>query len=106
MIGFIVALVAELLTEHSIFRSIDAEQATVAAGIILSVLLLAAAAAASTTKDLGVGIKEAVITSLTAAQRSAASVTGAQVDRAVDNVLNKAFDLGTIYSLLADDDLL
>lgn len=74
--------------------------------VATAVLLAAAAAAAAGRQRLGLDIKEAVITSMTAVQRSAASVTGQQVDRAVDNVVNKVFDMGVIYSLLADEDLI
>lgn len=104
-IGFIVALAAELLTERSIFSSVAPSEAAAASGILLTAVALAAAAAAVSRKQqLGLDIKEAVITSLTAAQRSAASVTGKQVDRAVDHILKNVFDIGFIYSLLADDD--
>jgi hypothetical protein len=106
-IGFFVALGAELATEQSIFRSVSASEAVTASAVLLgSILLAAAAAAANKRQNLGVDIKEAVITSMTAVRRSAASVTGKQVDFAVDNVLSKVFDMGVIYSLLADDDVL
>jgi hypothetical protein len=106
-IGFFVALVAELSTEQSIFRSVSASEAAVASAVLLGAISLAAAAAAvSKRQNLGVDIKEAVITSMTAVRRSAASVTGKQVDFAVDNVLSKVFDMGVIYSLLADDDIM
>ncbi|KAF6258206.1 hypothetical protein COO60DRAFT_1520094 [Scenedesmus sp. NREL 46B-D3] len=107
MIGFFVALGAELATEQSIFRSVSASEAVSASAVLLGAILLAAAAAAANKRqNLGVDIKEAVITSMTAVRRSAASVTGKQVDFAVDNVLSKVFDMGVIYSLLADDDIM
>lgn len=106
-IGFIVALTAELLTERSIFRSVDYQQLALYGGAVATAVLLAATvAAAAGRQNLGLDIKEAVITSMTAVQRSAASVTGQQVDRAVDSVVNKVFDMGVIYSLLADEDLI
>jgi hypothetical protein len=106
-IGFFVALGAELATEQSIFRSVTPSEAVTASAVLLGAILLAAAAAAANKRqNLGVDIKEAVITSMTAVRRSAASVTGKQVDFAVDNVLSKVFDMGVIYSLLADDDVL
>jgi hypothetical protein len=52
----------------------------------------------------GAELLEAVVTSLTAAQRSAASVTGQQVDASVDSVLNASFTQGVIYRLLAEDE--
>eukprot|EP00878_Enallax_costatus_P005544 GHUV01005817.1.p1 GENE.GHUV01005817.1~~GHUV01005817.1.p1 ORF type:complete len:198 (+),score=42.04 GHUV01005817.1:167-760(+) len=107
MIGFIVALSAELLTERSIFKTVDYQQLALYGGAVLTAVILAAAAAAvSNKRRLGLDIKEAVISSMTAAQRSAASVTGKQVDWAVDNVVNKVFDMSVIYSLLADEDLI
>lgn len=106
-IGFFVALGAELATEQSIFSSVSPSEAVIASAVLLgSILLAAAAAAINKRQNLGVEVKEAVITSLTAVQRSAASVTGKQVDGAVDNVLSKVFDMGVIYSLLADDDIM
>lgn len=106
-IGFIVALSAELLTERSIFKTVDYGEIALYGGAVLTVCLLAAAAAAvSNKRRLGLDVKEAVITSMTAVQRSAASVTGKQVDWAVDNIVNKVFSMGVIYSLLADDDLI
>ncbi|WIA40570.1 hypothetical protein OEZ86_013911 [Tetradesmus obliquus] len=107
MIGFFVALGAELATEQSIFSSVSPSEAVTASAVLLgSILLAAAAATINKRQNLGVEVKEAVITSLTAVQRSAASVTGKQVDGAVDNVLSKVFDMGVIYSLLADDDIM
>jgi hypothetical protein len=106
-IGFFVALGAELATEQSIFRTVSASEAVTASAVLLGAVLLAAAAAAvNKRQNLGVDIKEAVITSMTAARRSAASVTGKQVDFAVDSVLSKVFDMGVIYSLLADEDIM
>eukprot|EP00775_Hariotina_reticulata_P006814 gene6814-7030_t len=107
MIGFLVAFTAELLTEQSIFKTVDMQQAWLYASHVLAAVLIAAAAAVAVNKQrLGAEIKEAVITSLTAVRRSAASVTGRQVDRAVDYVMSKAFDTSVVYNLLADEDIL
>lgn len=105
-IGFSVALLAELLTSQSLFPSIPpATVAAFAAGLLAAVAAAAAAAAAANKQHaLGQDIKEAVITSLTAVRRSAASVSSWRgVDGAVDAVLAAATrDL--IAGLLADEE--
>jgi len=101
-IGVLVALVAELLTERSIFSHFSADAVASLSGLFMGALSLAAAAAFASKRRMGVELLEAVVTSLTANQRSAASITGRQVDTAVDSVLNKAFDQGVIYSILAE----
>lgn len=83
------AVVAELLTEQTIFRHLSSDTLAGLASLFLGVVSLAAAAAAASKRRTGLELLEAVTTSLTANQRSAASVTGRQVDIAVDNVLNK-----------------
>lgn len=103
-IGVAVALVAELATESSIFKHFNAETVAALSGLFMGAVSLAAAAAFANKQRLGVELMEAVVTSLTANQRSAASITGRQVDRAVDSVLNNAFDRGVICSMLADDE--
>lgn len=103
-IGVIVALVAELLTEQSIFRHFDTDTVGVLGSVFLAAVTMAAVAAFASRRRLGMDLLEAVVTSLTANQRSAASVTERQVDTAVDSVLNKAFDQGVIGSILAGED--
>jgi hypothetical protein len=103
-IGVIVAVVAELLTESSIFRHFSPDTVTYLGSILLGAVSLAAAAACASKRRAGMELLEAVVTSLTANQRSAASITGRQVDVAVDSVLNKAFDQGVICSILAGDE--
>lgn len=103
-IGVAVAVVAELLTESSIFRHFSADTVSFLGSMFIGAVSLAAAAACASKRRMGVELLEAVVTSLTANQRSAASITGRQVDTAVDNILNKAFDLGTIYSILPEDE--
>jgi hypothetical protein len=104
-----VALVAELLTEQPLFfASLSADTTTTLGGVFAAAVATAAAAAASSRRRIGLDLLEAVVTSLTAVQRSAASVTGREVDGAVDSVLQTAFSRGVICSLLAgeaeDDD--
>lgn len=103
-IGVLVALCAEVLTEHSIFAHFSPDITATLSGLFMGAVSLAAAAAFASKRRLGMELLEAVITSLTAAQRSAASVSGRQVDRAVDSVLNKAFSQGVICSLLAEEE--
>jgi hypothetical protein len=103
-IGVIVALVAELSTEQSIFRHFDTDTVGVLGSVFLAAVTMAAVAAFASRRRLGMDLLEAVVTSLTANQRSAASVTERQVDTAVDSVLNKAFDQGVICSILAGED--
>ena len=103
-IGVAVAVVAELLTESSIFRHFSADTVASLGSLFMGAVSLAAAAACASKRRMGVELLEAVVTSLTANQRSAASVTGRQVDTAVDNILAKAFDQGVIYSILAEDE--
>lgn len=103
-IGVLVAVFAELLTESSIFRHFSPDTVTFLGSLVMGAVSLAAAAAFASRHKLGLELLEAVVTSLTANQRSAASVTGQQVDSAVDSVLNRVFDQSIIYSILADEE--
>lgn len=103
-IGVIVAVVAELLTDSSIFSHFSPDTVAFLSSLFMGAVSLAAAAAFASKRRMGLELLEAVVTSLTANQRSAASVTGQQVDIAVDSILNKAFDQGVIYSILAEDE--
>lgn len=98
------AVFAELLTETSIFRHFSPDTVTFLGSLFMGAVSLAAAAAFASRHRLGLELLEAVVTSLTANQRSAASVTGQQVDSAVDSVLNRVFDQSIIYSILADEE--
>lgn len=104
MIGVLVAVFAELLTDSSIFRHFSPDTVTFLGSLFMGAVSLAAAAAFASRRKLGLELLEAVVTSLTANQRSAASVTGQQVDSAVDSVLNRVFDQSIIYSILADEE--
>ncbi|KAF8055600.1 hypothetical protein HT031_006719 [Scenedesmus sp. PABB004] len=110
MIGFAVAVCAELATERSIFTSVAPTDAAAAAGAAAAALAAAAAAAAGGAGRgrLGVELKEAVVASLTAAQRSAAGVTGrwSGVDGAVDRAVGEVFDRTTLYAITADEEVL
>jgi hypothetical protein len=101
MIGVAVALVTELITERSVFDCSGQDVGIyggLVAGSVLSAALLAAAAS---PPQLGSRFKEAVISSLTAARRSASSVSERQVDLPVDLLFNKVFDTSLVASYLA-----
>jgi hypothetical protein len=104
-VGFLIALLAEAATEQTVFSALNVEQLYVALGSCAASISAAVALAARTTPPLGAELKEAVITSCTAVQRSAASVTQAQVDKALDYLMEKAFSMSTLYTILADEDL-
>jgi len=105
MVGFLVALAAEVATERSVFQALDAEQLSVVAGLSLASVGLAAGLAATKETQLS-DITEAVISSCTAVKRSASSVTQQQVDKAVDYMMDKAFNMGVLYTIMAEDDLM
>ena len=94
-----------MATERSVFHALDADQLSVVAGLSLASVGLAAGLAATKETQLS-GITEAVISSCTAVKRSASSVTQQQVDKAVDYMMDKAFNMGVLYTIMAEDDLM
>ncbi len=110
MLGFAAAFAAELLTEESLFSgllSATSDRVAYAAALAAALAVAAAAAAAASKQREGArDLEEVVITSLTASARSAASVNGGRVDSAVDAILASMFDLSTLYSIMADEELL
>ena len=110
MLGFAAAFAAELLTEESLFSgllSATSDRVAYAAALAAALAVAAAAAAAASKQREGArDLEEVVITSLTASARSAASVKGGRVDSAVDAILASMFDLSTLYSIMADEELL
>ena len=105
-VGVLVAAVAETATERSVFQYLDAGQLSVVACLSLAAVLLAGGVAAVEKTRMCSDVKEAVISSCTAVKRSASSVTQRQVDKAVDYIMDKAFHMGVLYSIIAEDELL
>lgn len=93
MLGFATAASVELLTREALFPTASqSEQVTAAAGlaVCLAVATLLGFAARSSA---GEGLKDAVLSSMTAVQRSAASLTATtNLDEALDAVLRRTFD--------------
>lgn len=104
MIGFLVAVGAELVTERPAL-SLSIEQGLAFSAAALGAVTLASLAAASkgSAGQIGDTLQEAVISSLTAVQRSAASVTQRQVDKAVDYLLETAFGSSVLGSMVDGD---
>ncbi|KAG2426528.1 hypothetical protein HXX76_011753 [Chlamydomonas incerta] len=120
MVGVAAATVIEVVTEQGVLGSVTAESAfsyvaATAAAVAVAIGIAFARSRSDNPEDLGgLELLEPVYASLTAVRRSAASVTQAQVDRAVDvlyeTVLERRFDSFSIEGLLAasdaDEDLL
>ncbi|GLC40882.1 hypothetical protein PLESTF_001047300 [Pleodorina starrii] len=117
MVGLAVAAFIEVITDHSVFFPVNNDTATTYACVALGTLATAVGIAFargqndSTAAGTGIDTLEAVYASLTAVKRSAASVTQAQVDKAVDYILETVlagrFDGFSIEGLLmatTDDD--
>ncbi|GLI68209.1 hypothetical protein VaNZ11_012553 [Volvox africanus] len=116
MVGVAAAVCIELITDHSVFYPVNSNTAIMYACVALATLAssvgiaLAKGRSDSPIAGTGVDILEAVYASLTAVKRSAASVTQAQVDKAVDYVLETVlegrFDSFSIEGLLltSEDD--
>ncbi|KAG2484518.1 hypothetical protein HYH03_016658 [Edaphochlamys debaryana] len=93
MIGVAVAMGIELITERGIFLPLTVDSALALGGAMIATVAGASwAALATLNTSTGEALLEAVYASLTAVQRSAASVTGTQVDKAVDYVLDTVVD--------------
>lgn len=105
-VGFLVALSAELLTSRSVFYSVSVNDMGLYSCATIAAIALAVSLALLSRKHISVELQEAVTSSLTAVQRSASSVTQRPVDKAVDYLFDKAFSLGAIYNLMADDELM
>lgn len=105
MIGFAVALAAELITEKGVFFSMTGDSAALYGTAAFGVFGLAAALAVARNQVAGDGLAllEPVYASLTAVRRSAASVTQAQVDRAVDVILEEVDGVATLSTVLEDE---
>lgn len=80
----------------------DSASAFVTASII--VICSSAALAAASTRQLGRRFTEAVLTSLTAVQRSAGSVSNRNVDDAVDFVVDTVLSQSLVRRHLLDED--
>ncbi|KAG2430009.1 hypothetical protein HYH02_013837 [Chlamydomonas schloesseri] len=114
MVGVAAAAVIEVVTEQGVLGSLTAESAityvaATAAAIATAVGVAFARSRSDRVEDLGgLELLEPVYASLTAVRRSAASVTQAQVDRAVDylyeTVLERRFDSFSIEGLLTASD--
>ncbi|GBF96625.1 hypothetical protein Rsub_09371 [Raphidocelis subcapitata] len=107
MVGCVVALALEFLTQDSIFTPLDPASAASAAALLTASIAAAAAAAAAAARPaplpqpgsggaparpwwwLGAAVHEAVVSSLTAARGSASGVTGQEVDELVTFVLER-----------------
>ncbi|PNW80062.1 hypothetical protein CHLRE_08g376300v5 [Chlamydomonas reinhardtii] len=114
MVGVAAATVIELVTEQGVLGSVTAESvvtyiAATAAAVATAIGIAFFRSRSDNVTDLGgLELLEPVYASLTAVRRSAASVTQAQVDRAVDylyeTVLERRFDSFSIEGLLAASD--
>jgi hypothetical protein len=104
-VGFLAAFAAEVATDRSVFQALDADQLSIVAGLSLASVSVAGWLAATKETQL-TDITEAVISSCTAVKRSASSVTQQQVDKAVDYMMDKAFNMGVLYTIMAEDDLM
>lgn len=107
-LGVSVATAFELLAGRNVFERVDSQDAELFAAFGLACVTLAAVAAAMSQgrKNLGRRVLEPVIASLTSVQRSAASVTGQQVDSAVDYVLDGSRDINRLAKTSFVDDQL
>ena len=106
MLGFAVATLLELATQHALFppvttismQSLGPEAAATVAAIAL------VCAAVFKPHTIGVHLQDAVLSSLTAAHRSAASVTETgNLDEALDAVLSRTFNNGWEISIASLD---
>lgn len=84
MVGFITALFAETVADDGLFSNFTTAGLPGLASYIIGGLLAGTLLALGTRETLGAAVQEAVITSLTARARSAASVSQQQLDDAVD----------------------
>lgn len=103
MVGFVVAVFCELVTEQGLFHAVTLDDMKAMGAFSLTVITLSAVLATMSKRRLGNRLTEAVISSLTAAKRSAGSVTQKQVDKAVDYFFEKVFNMSMVYSLLMED---
>lgn len=106
MIGFLVALGVEGITEKSVFSQLGEQDITLLCAVCLACTLSASILASMSTRRLGLQLQESVMSSLTAVKRSAASVTQQQVDKAVDYMIDQFWDRDLLYTTLLDDDWL
>lgn len=110
MVGVSVALFVELLTEDSFFSTgTNLLDVTLLASLGLGTVTIAGLLAATSQRRFASPLMEAVITSLTAAKRSAGSVTQRQVDGVVDDVFERTFDNEKLKdltsALIAEEDI-
>ncbi|KAL6751339.1 hypothetical protein V8C86DRAFT_2780462 [Haematococcus lacustris] len=106
MLGTTTALCLELIRDGQplLQQSTYSTAALASAGLVV-MALAASLAAVQYRSTLSAPLLEAVISSLTAAKRSAASVSGSQVDSLVDYVVAKTFSMEVMRDLTDYNDL-
>lgn len=107
-IGFALALLLEVAGDaRGLFGSLSEDSANAFATASIVVICSSAALAAASTRQLGRRFTEAVLTSLTAVQRSAGSVSSTRVgnvDDAVDFVVDTVLSQSLVRPHLLDED--
>lgn len=103
MIGFLLAVFVELFTDEGVFH-VSSDVLSLFGSLSIVCLIGAVILAATSKRRLGAPFKEAVITSLTAAKRSAASVTQSPVDKAVDTLCDIVPGIYSLYTIMTDDE--
>lgn len=105
-IGFALALLLEVAGDaRGLFGGLSEDSANAFATASIVVIGSAAALAASSTRQLGRRFTEAVLTSLTAVQRSAGSISNRNVDDAVDFVVDTVLSQSLVRPHLLDEDI-
>ncbi len=105
-IGFALALALELVGDtRGLFGGLSEDTANLFLTSTICVICASASLAAASTRQLGRRFTEAVLTSLTAVQRSAGSVSNRNVDDAVDFVVENVLSNSLVRRHLLDDEV-